>query len=282
MIKILKPGWHTSVQDGGRFGYRNLGVPVSGFMDNFSAQMSNSILGNSKHEAVLELTMIGGVFQFLRATHFVISGADMSPRLNSIPIENNKVYSAVSDSTLKFGQLKSGLRAYLAIKGGFESELILDSQSFYRPLTSKGSLTIGDTVLFKSIENKQIANQQFSKLKASDFSSEELIVHKGPEFDRLKEDNKALLLSTRFQVSNLYNRMAYQLSPDFQNNLDSIITSAVLPGTVQLTPSGKLIILMRDCQTTGGYPRVLQLTEGAINLLAQKKERDYVFFKISN
>jgi len=54
------------------------------------------------------------------------------------------------------------------------------------------------------------------------------------------------------------------------NNLDGIITSLVMPGTVQLTPSGKLIVLMRDCQTTGGYPRILQLSDNSINTLAQK------------
>ena len=74
--------------------------------------------------------------------------------------------------------------------------------------------------------------------------------------------------------------MAYQLSPLFDNDLKSILTGPVLPGTVQLTPSGKLIVLMRDCQTTGGYPRVLQLTESAINLLSQKKEKDKIVFKL--
>ena len=64
--------------------------------------------------------------------------------------------------------------------------------------------------------------------------------------------------------------MAYQLIETFENDLKPIITSAVLPGTVQLTPSGKLIVLMRDCQTTGGYPRVLQLKALALDVLAQK------------
>ena len=64
--------------------------------------------------------------------------------------------------------------------------------------------------------------------------------------------------------------MAYQLEPLFQNSLEPILTSPVLPGTIQLTPSGQLIVLMRDCQTTGGYPRVLQLTEKSINILSQK------------
>ena len=74
--------------------------------------------------------------------------------------------------------------------------------------------------------------------------------------------------------------MAYQLNPNLENDLPSILTSPVLPGTVQLTPSGKLIVLMRDCQTTGGYPRVLQLSEKGINLLSQKKEGDRLQFQL--
>ena len=74
--------------------------------------------------------------------------------------------------------------------------------------------------------------------------------------------------------------MAYQLENLIANKLDQIITSLVLPGTVQLTPSGRLIILMRDCQTTGGYPRILQLSESSINLLSQKKVGDKIKFKL--
>ena len=74
--------------------------------------------------------------------------------------------------------------------------------------------------------------------------------------------------------------MGCQLNELIKNSLNPIITSAVLPGTVQLTPVGNLIVLMRDAQTTGGYPRVLQLSDDAINLLAQKKTSDQVSFSI--
>ncbi|MDA9356835.1 biotin-dependent carboxyltransferase family protein [Flavobacteriaceae bacterium] len=74
--------------------------------------------------------------------------------------------------------------------------------------------------------------------------------------------------------------MAIQLSNLLVNNLDSIITSLVIPGTVQLTPNGRLIILMRDCQTTGGYPRILQLTEKSINCLAQLKKDSSLSFSL--
>ena len=93
---------------------------------------------------------------------------------------------------------------------------------------------------------------------------------RGPEFDQLSATQQEQLTHTIFTVSKNNNRMAYQLEPLLKNTLQPIITAPVLPGTVQLTPKGNLIVLMRDCQTTGGYPRVLQLTAASINKLAQK------------
>ena len=96
----------------------------------------------------------------------------------------------------------------------------------------------------------------------------------------LNFNQKNFIISHDFTVSNNYNRMAVQLTDLLENNLDSIITSAVLPGTVQLTPNGTLIILMRDCQTTGGYPRILQLEERAINSVAQLKKDSKLSFNL--
>lgn len=130
----------------------------------------------------------------------------------------------------------------------------------------------------KSFE--QTPTKYFSKIKNLDFTKNELQTYPGPEFENLSSHQKKLLEATKFTISNLNNRMGYQLNELIENNVNPIITSAVLPGTVQLTPGGKLIVLMRDAQTTGGYPRVLQLSDDAINLLAQKKTSDLVSFSI--
>ena len=83
-----------------------------------------------------------------------------------------------------------------------------------------------------------------------------------------------------FIISEDNNRVGYRLKESLENNLKPILTSSVLPGTVQLTPSGKLIVLMRDCQVTGGYPRILQLSNESIDKLAQKITGDMIRFKI--
>ena len=116
--------------------------------------------------------------------------------------------------------------------------------------------------------------------KSLNLNTLEIEVFKGPEFDMLSDLEKEELFIRYFSISNNNNRMACQLNEIFENKLQPIITSLVIPGTVQLTPSGKLIILMRDCQATGGYPRVLQLSEIAINVLSQKFTNDKIQFKL--
>ncbi|GGI57830.1 biotin-dependent carboxyltransferase family protein [Winogradskyella haliclonae] len=280
MIKVLKPGMFSTIQDKGRFGYGEYGVPKSGAMDLYSAELANTLLGNARTDAVLEITMTGPKLKFEAESYIVICGADISPSINGEIIQNNKVYSILKGDILEFGKLKSGLRSYIAVKGGYKTEKVLGSQSYYKPITINDSITEGDALSFNQLTTKLKPSKLFSKLKPIDFSSEVLDVLKGPEFELLSNLQKDQLKSTQFMVSKLYNRMAYQLLPQINNDLKSILTGPVLPGTVQLTPSGRLIVLMRDCQTTGGYPRVLQLTESAINLLSQKKEKDKVIFSL--
>jgi allophanate hydrolase subunit 2 len=94
-------------------------------------------------------------------------------------------------------------------------------------------------------------------------------VYTGPEYESLTDQQKQQIQKMEFSISHLNDRMAYQLDPPIEEHSIDQLTVPVLAGSVQLTPKGSLIVLMRDGQTTGGYPRVLQLSEGSINRLAQ-------------
>ena len=112
MIKVLKSGLFSTIQDKGRFGYGEFGVPKSGAMDLFSFELANTLLSNAVNDAVLEITMIGPKLQFMIDTQIVISGANISPHLNDSLIHNNKVYNVKRNDILSFKVLKSGLHAY--------------------------------------------------------------------------------------------------------------------------------------------------------------------------
>ncbi len=280
MVKVLHPGFYSTIQDSGRMGYQQYGVPYSGAMDAYSAALANHILGNNINASVIEMTMTGATLQFYSDTYICISGADMVPKINDINIPLNKNIKIVCGNVLSFGKLNKGFRCYLAVLGGLISETIMNSQSMYKGITTQFKISKNDEL--KINVNSSFVDNKHALIKVNNelFSNNNIEVFKGPEFESLSNNQQELLLQLSFTISKDNNRMAYQLIEPFENSLEPIITSAVLPGTVQLTPSGKLIILMRDCQTTGGYPRVLQLKESAINILAQKFTGHVLNFKL--
>lgn len=282
-ILILEAGLYSSVQDLGRKGYRSSGVPISGTMDKYSAILANKLLNNEENLPVLEMTLIPPKILFEDETFITITGADMLPKVNEQLIQLNMVHKVSIGDVLSFGGLVYGSRAYLGVSGGFLTPFVLNSYSFYKGVTIKGRIEKGDRLKIAKI-NSDIENP-ISKIKVSKahFQSEEIEVTKGPEFNRLSKDQRETLFSKSFEIDELNNRMGYQLKGNIiPLERDEIITSAVIPGTVQITPSGKIIILMRDCQTTGGYPRILQLTDIAINQLAQKTTNDVINFELES
>jgi len=277
MLEILHSGLYTSIQDLGRFQYRNFGVPVSGVMDDFHAKLANKILGNDENAAVLEMTLQGARVKFHENSQIAICGANLSPKLNGVDLRANVAVNVSKGDQLEFGARKFGVRAYLAVKEGFQTPIVLKSRSFYEGITQKSRVAKGDFIPFNSFSNDNIPHTKVG-FQPILFNSNDINVFEGPEFDLLSKKQQEKLFSTIFSVG-LNNRMAYQLEETLQNDCPSIITSAVLPGTIQLTPSGKLIILMKDCQTTGGYPRILQLDQKSIVTLAQKRTGDTICFK---
>jgi len=278
MITVLNQGIYCSIQDLGRKGFANIGVPISGVMDATSAKLGNQLLNNNLNEAVLEIAFGGVELQFDEDTTVCLTGADFTPKINGIRIEMNAVIKIKKSQTITFGKRNYGVRTYLSVFGGIQAKEILSSKSFYKEISRKTTLQKGDTVRCKTFEGQ--TKQTYSKIKVDEhhFKTNVINCFKGPEFELLTKKQQAQLFGVEFIISNDNNRVGYRLNESIENILKPILTSGVLPGTVQLTPSGKLIILMRDCQVTGGYPRVLQVSEESINRLAQKTTQDKIQF----
>ena len=279
MIRVLKAGFYSSIQDRGRIGFASNGVPISGVMDSFSADLANSILNNSLKDALLEITFGGCKLEFLSTTFISISGGDFSAKINDKLIPLNSRIKIFKNDVLSFGKINFGARCYLAVKGGFLTEKILESRSFYQDITNNALVKKNDVLPISTFKNDLEMSNSTIKILESHFTSEVINCYKGPEFELLNKHQKEQLQNQKFTISNDNNRMGTRLNEVVENNFPSILTSSVLPGTVQLTPSGKLIILMRDCQVTGGYPRILQLTEESINRISQKTLKKSILFK---
>ena len=275
MIEVLDSGFHITIQDSGRYGFSKYGVPSSGYMDSISACNANKLVGNSNDEAVFEITMMGGRFAFHSDTSIAISGAIFEITLNNKSIVNNNKIDVKKGDILNFGKALKGFRVYLAISGGFSVNSILNSSSFYENLTPNITVEKGDKFNFLKKNNLDFAALMYTE---SIFKST-IEVSPGPEFNLINNKDIQLLNEEYFIVSS-NNRMGYFFENVLSPNNFSIITSPVIPGTIQLTPSGKMIALMKDGQVSGGYPRILQMNDLSISILSQKKQGDKIKFKI--
>ena len=185
MLKFLKSGFFSSIQDHGRYGYLNKGVPVSGFMDSFSSTKINRLLENEPDAALIEITMTGPTIEFDAPTYICLGGAEISVTLNNNPIQHFKVYKIEKGDILSYGKLHKGFRNFLGIKGGFRTEPVLGSRSQYFPVTDKNCLKDRAEVPFESVTS---FNPKISEIKVDSFLDEtKLEVSEGPEFSLLND-----------------------------------------------------------------------------------------------
>ena len=277
MISVLKAGLYTTIQDHGRFFGAHLGFPISGPMDRLSAELANLTIDNNINDALLECTFTGPTLKFHSPTLIAINGAPVQIFINKVKKDRGGCIKIMTNDILSFGKLEIGCRFYIAIKGGIQSDEIYGSRST--------CLTAGIHRPLK--RDDQLSYISFSESLRSSISMTRTIgntildVSLGPEYSILSEGMQKQVFDTTYMVLPQSNRMATRVSHSLDlSHQHSMLSSGVLPGTIQLTPSGDIICLMRDTQTTGGYPRILQLTEEAICDLAQLMPNEKFTFRL--
>lgn len=280
-IEVLSSGLLSTVQDRGRLGYTGYGVPVSGVMDQYSAGVANLLLHNPVGAAVLEITLQGPKLCFRKATRITVGGLGARITLDEKEVRINEPQGVRKGQTLQIHRITRGARVYLAVKDGFRTEEVLNSRSFYAAVTGQSKIKAGDQLPFRVYEDEVFHSHATVKFDKERYRSHTLEVFPGPEWKLLPGKIQKELQGSVFHISKHNNRMAYQLREKIENAIAGIYTQPVLPGTVQFTPAGNLIILMRDCQITGGYPRIFQLTEDSLNRLAQKKMGEEIQFRLT-
>ena len=277
MIKVIQPGLFTTIQDGGRHGFRNIGIPTSGFMDQESAWAANELVNNNKDESLLEITLTGATLIFNCNCVISITGGDFNPLINNLPVKMYQSINVRTGDILKLNNTINGARSYIAVSGGLNVKSLFGSKSFFSNISDSYHLKKGDEIKVSKKSESQILKLDKLKFNLNRFMK----VFRGPEYDLLSTNSKKKLFKNEFTI-NTNNRMAYNLEEKLQVDIKTIISSPVLPGSIQLTPSGKIIILHRDCQTTGGYPRILQLDTNSLNNLSQLKSYDKIKFSPIN
>src|SRR5580693_5495704 len=130
-IEVIKPGLATSVQDAGRPGYYNIGIPISGGLDQYSLRAANLLVGNDEGGAVLEASLLGPELLFRQAAIVAVTGAEAAPKLNGEPRPRNESFAVRADDRLTFDFMRSGARCYVAVAGGIDVPVALGSRSTY-------------------------------------------------------------------------------------------------------------------------------------------------------
>lgn len=288
--KILQPGLLTTIQDGGRYGFQKDGIIVSGAMDRLSLRMGNLLVGNQENQASIEVIQAGPTILFQENCVLAITGANLSPAINSQPIPMWRPLSVEKNSILTFGKPVQGCIAYISIAGGLTIPTVLGSCSTYLRAKLGGwhgrALQINDCIpynqtngfLLKRIKSVKMA-EGFSypgwSLEPSFYhlyqSNPVIRVMPGPEYEWFTLESKNTFWQNPFRITYSSDRMGYQLEGQpllLKHNLE-LLSTAVTFGTIQVPPKGNPILLMADHQTTGGYPRIAQVASVDLPLIAQ-------------
>jgi antagonist of KipI len=286
VVKIQMAGFLTTVQDSGRFGFQRYGMPVSGAMDLCSLQLANALVGNRPDDACLETTLSGPEILFETRGAIAICGADMSPCINGKSIPLNKTIKVGRGDLLNFGELNNGCRSYIAFAGGIKVPPVMGSRSTYlrtktggfkgRALKAGDELPLGD--IAGMIRIKQVPDELIPKYKPRQM----VRILPGAEYLRFDNETVSQFLNSKYTITDQSDRMGYRLSGypliSKSGNPD-IISAGTSSGTIQIPGSGQPIILMADCQTSGGYNRFAHVISVDLSLMAQLKPGDIVYFR---
>ncbi len=276
-IRVLRPGLLTTVQDLGRWGKQRYGVGVGGAMDPFALRMANLLVGNDEGAAAIEMTLLGPTLQFERDTLIALCGGEFRPTMGNQVLRTWRPIVMGPGAVVNFGSAVSGCRGYLAIAGGVDVPLVLGSRSTYlhgRFGGYKGrALKVGDLLSTSPTLGvlPENCNWGIGALVPAYEDCPALRVLVGSEFDWLTPQSQEQLFSAEFEVTPQSDRMGYRLSgPRLKlNSPRELISEAVCPGTLQLPADGQPILLMADCATTGGYPKVACVASVDLPLAAQ-------------
>jgi biotin-dependent carboxylase-like uncharacterized protein len=275
LFTVMAPGPFTTVQDLGRYGYQQYGVPISGVMDSFAARLANMLVGNDEGAAVLECTLAGPALMVLSRADVAVTGAEMEVTLNGRAMANWSSFAVEAGDMLTIGQARSGCRGYLAVTGGIEVAPVMGSRSC---CVSAGIGGLHGRALAREDRLDRGGGRPLTAPRA--LPQELIPVYRdnivlraiaGPQ-DDFFDEGLATFFTAEFQVSHETNRMGCRLTgPVISPKPDKppgIISEASVPGGVQIPPNGQPIILLAE-QTVGGYAKIATVVSGDLDQIGQ-------------
>jgi antagonist of KipI len=281
MLEVIDVSGIATFQDSGRRGWSKFGVPTSGPMDWFAHQAANSLLNNPPNSAVVELGLGEITFRALRDTTLAVTGAgfEVENYIWTFPLWTT--FYVRAGWTVRIKKTSGGNWAYLAIAGGFDSPVIMNSRSAYL----RGG--IGSVLKSGDVLHSFIPTGDLLKLAARDFPVNKYIQYSqtptlevipAPQADWFATEGIRTFYESEYTLSPSFDRMGYRLqmlhSPSSAKWIKKVLTKELISegmtmGSIQIPADGQPIVMMADAPTAGGYPKIANVTRASLPLLAQ-------------
>ena len=284
-VDVLVPGIATTVQDTGRPGYYNVGIPPSGSLDQYSSVAANMLVGNSDDAAVLECTYMGPELRFDQPTTVAVTGAELPPRLNGEPRPAWESFTVDEGDVLSFDFLASGARAYIAVSGGFDVPVVLGSRSTYALGALGGlegrALAAGDELPIGDADGVAAGRSVPEALHSIHPKHREIRVMMGLYDHRLTDDARRTFLETEWRLTPVADRTGFRyrgavlefrerVAPFGAGSDPSNIVDAPYPiGSIQIPGGVEPIVLHRDAVSGGGYVMVATVISADMDHVGQ-------------
>lgn len=282
-LVVKSCGSMTSLQDRGRLGYQGFGVSPSGAMDRRALAMANALVGNPLETAAIEFMNLGGAFTCEDGDlHVALVGAGCAMSIDGTPVAPQTSVIFKEGQSLEVGHPRTGTFAYLAVAGGFAVEPELGSLSFHlrsRLGGLKGApLKAGDRLpCWAEAQDREPMHLAVDPVEESG----PIRVMMGPQDDYFTPETIRLFLESEFTISPQADRMGFQLTgPRLEHAKGfNIVSDGIVDGHIQVPGSGQPIVLMRDRQTAGGYPKIATMISADLARFAQMRPGMSVRFK---
>jgi antagonist of KipI len=287
---VTRAGFLTSVQDLGRTGFRQFGVTTSGALDSFALRVANLLVGNDEGAAGLEITLGGLQLRFEDERIVAWCGGEFDVQIGSRALPAGHVAHLQAGDELKFGRAQIGCRCWLAISGGIDVPVVLGSRSTDLRANFGGlegrALRDEDVIPLSKWPGSPTPATAISSWTAPhDWVSPasrhpSLRFIRGVNWNRFNDVTIQRFTQHEFTVSPDSDRMGVRFDgPELKREDETdLISEAVAPGTIQVPPSGKPILLLGDCQTIGGYPKIAHVITVDLGIAAQLRAGDGVRF----
>lgn len=294
-VHVLAPGLLTTLQDGGRHGWRHLGVGRAGTMDGFSHTIANRLVGNADDTAVMEISLHGPRLRFDHAARIAFCGARIDADIDGMAADGWRRIDLPAGATVTFGACRRGARACLAVAGGFVVPQVLGSASTdlrggFGGMRGR-ALARGDVLPLSprkqpATEQLNIAPWWIDPTPDLDFD-QSAVIRVLPGHDQLTPDDALFAQAWRVAPASDRQGLRLQGAPSSGSATEPLtlrqpretVSEPVAPGTIQLPPDGGPIVLLADAQTHGGYPRIGHAIRADWPRLAQLRPGDTLHFE---